>query len=157
MSYCIAIVEETRVVNTPGGEEEAVKTVRHELEDYEAVVGFLLSDHDRRVVEIADAIAEGIADRDDWKSFGGFTVMLENRFGCMIEIALGSKFGLLMQFSPGPLVVFQNGPDSDETLVFFIDGGHHTEYSLRELAFVDDCKKCLAEWLESGKFPRSGR
>ena len=151
--FCIAITDESRIVNTPNGDEEVHETVRHELDDLDAVIRFLRGHHNHNVTEIADSIAEGDADADEWNSIGGFTVKLENKHGHLVEVALGSQFGLLMRLNPKPLEIYRNGPDSDQILDFFIDGGHHTEFELRELAYVDDCIKCLSEWLESSQFP----
>ena len=151
--FCVAIIDETRIINTPNGDEEITETVRHELPDLKAVLRYLRAYHDRNVTEIADSISDGRADADEWNSIGGFTVKLENQHGHTVEIALGIEFALFMRLQPEPLQIYRNGPDSDEILDFFIDGGHHTEFELRELAYVDDCIKCLTKWLESGEFP----
>lgn len=153
--FCVAITDEARIVNTPNGDEEITETVRHELADLNAVIAYLRAYHDRNVTEIADSIAAGNADADEWNTIGGFTVKLENQYGDQVEVAIGSKFALFMRLKPEPLRIYRNGPDSDEILDFFIDGGHHTEFELRDLSHVDDCIKCLIEWLESGVFPEN--
>ena len=151
--FCVAITDETRSVNTPNGNEEIHEIVRYELGDLDAVIHFLRDHFDRSVTAIADSIAEGKTDADEWNSIGGFTVKLENQNGNTVEIALGSRFGLFMRLKPEPLQIYRNGPDSDEILDFFIGGGHHTVFELRDLAYVDDCIACLSDWLETGRFP----
>lgn len=63
----------------------------------------------------------------------------------------------MMRKEPKPFTWYKNGPDSDDVLAFYIDGGHHTEFTLRELATRVDGLKQLERWIHTGEFPEKSR
>lgn len=103
--------------------------------------------------QIADAISNGQADRSDYVNIGGFTCDLQNRCGGVVEFALGTDYVLMMRKEPKPFTWYKNGPNIEETLAFYIAGGHHTEFSLNELATRADALKKMEQWINSGEFP----
>lgn len=155
--YCSAVVETTVTVNTPEGDTHERTTELVELCNFAEVVDHLQAVRDQHLTLIADAIANDLADRNDYVNIGGFTCELHNSFGGVVEFALSSKYSLMMRKEPKPFTWYRNGPDSDDTLVFYIDGGHHTEFSLRELASRDSGLEKLERWLNTGEFPENLR
>lgn len=155
--YCSGVVEATVAVNTPNGDTSETTTHLLELRSFAEVVAHLQAVRDQQLTLIADAIANGLADRNDYLNIGGFTCELHNAFGGVVEFALSPNYSLMMRKAPKPFTWYRNGPDSDDILVFYIDGGHYTEFSLRELASRDSGLEKLERWLNAGEFPESVR
>jgi hypothetical protein len=148
--YCIARVGEI-IERSEGCEIELVLT---ELPDVGSVIEFLKGTYDRFATQIADQNAErSDEDRIELSTIGGFGVQLKNRFGSEIEIGLGRKFCLLIRLVPKPTKICRSNVQNDDTLVFFVDGWHHTEMSISELVPRDLCLSYLRDWLDYDTFP----
>ena len=155
--YCAAVFETAVKVNTPDGDAYETRTDIIELRSFAEVVAHLQAVRDQSLTLIADSIANGQADRDDYVNLGGFTCELRNALGGVVEFALSTDYSLMMRKAPKPFTWYRNGPDSEDTLVFYIEGGHHTEFSLRELSTRADGLEKLERWLHTGDFPESVR
>ncbi len=155
--YCSAVVETTVTVNTPDGDTSETRTQLVDLRSFAEVVAHLQAVRDQQLTQIADAIARGLADRNNYVNIGGFTCELHNAFGGVVEFALSTDYSLMMRREPLPFTWYRNGPDSDDILDFYIDGGHHTEFTLRELATRVDGLEKLERWLYTGEFPKNLR
>lgn len=155
--YCSAVVETTVSVNTPDGDMVEARTQFVELCTFTEVVAHLQAVRDQELTQIADSIANGQADREDYANIGGFTCELHNAFGGVVEFALSTNYSLMMRRDPKPFTWYRNGPDSDDILDFYIAGGHHTEFSVRELATRVDGLEKLERWLDTGEFPSNLR
>ena len=147
--YCSAVVETTVNVNTPDGDTFETKKQFVELRSFAEVVAHLQAVRDQKMTQIADSIANGQAERDDYVNIGGFTCELHNALGGVVEFALSTNDSLMMRKEPKPFTWYRNGPDSDDILVFYIDGGHHTEFSRRELATRDHGLEKLERWIDT--------
>ena len=149
-AFCIARVGEP--VETPDGCD--VEFVHTELPDTDAVINFLQDTYARFATQLADQNAERSEnERIDLSTIGGFGVQLTNRFGGKIEIGLGRQLCLLIRLNPEPTRIYRNPTDHEGTLVFYLDGWHHTEMEPSELVASDDCLGCLRAWLETNVFP----
>jgi len=155
--YCSAVVETTVTANTPDGDTFETRKQFVELRSFADVVAHLQAVRDQKMTQIADSIANGQAESDDYVNIGGFTCELHNALGGVVEFALSTNDSLMMRKEPEPFTWYRNGPDSDDILVFYIDGGHHTEFSLRELATRDHGLEKLERWIDSGEFPENLR
>lgn len=151
-TFCIARVGEP--IETSDGCD--VHFVHTELADADAVITFLQSTYDRFATQIADQNAERSDDeRIDLSAIGGFGVQLTNRFGGEIEIGLGRKFCLLIQLTPPPTQIYRTRTQHEGTLVFYVDGWHHTEMDISDLVPRDDCISSLRKWLETNVLPNT--
>ena len=149
-AFCIARVGEP--VETPDGCD--VDFVHTELPDTDAVIKLLQDTYARFATQLADQNAERPEDeRTDLSTIGGFGVQLTNRFGGEIEIGLGRQLCLLIRLNPEPTRIYRNPTNDEGTLVFYLDGWHHTEMDLSQLVARDDCLACLRTWLETNVFP----
>jgi hypothetical protein len=154
LKYCSATVESSHLENTPDGDVVETTTTSIEFDCFEDVVAHLKFVREQNLNQIADAITNGQADRKDFVNTGGFTCDLHNRFGGVVEFALGTDYALMMRKEPKPFTWYKNGPNSEEILAFYISGGHHTEFSLNELATRADALKKLENWINTGEFPQ---
>lgn len=153
--YCSATFTFTKVVNTPDGDIDEIVTRTIELNCFEEIIAHLQAVREQHLNRIADLILDKHASEDDFMNFGGFACELHNRFGGVVEFALGAEYALMMRLEPEPFTWYRNGPNSSNTLDFYIDGGHHTEFKLRELATRNDGLSKLKRWLETGEFPEN--
>lgn len=148
--FCIARVGHP--VETVDGCD--VHFVDYELPNTESVFELLRSTHNRFATQIADRNAELRSDeRTDLSTIGGFGVQLTNRFGGVIEVAWGSRFSLLIRLAPQPTKTYRGSLDKTGTLIFFLDGWHHTEMDVSDLVSRDDCLLILCNWLETNVLP----
>lgn len=154
--YCSVRVEAVETVNTPDGDMDEFITRVFEFDSFAEVVEYLQTTREQQLDVIADSIANGHSSRKDSANYGGFTCELHNRFDGVVEFGLGKEYVLLMRKEPKPLIWYKNGPKCDGFLIFYIDGGHHTQFELHELATRDDGLKKLEQWLNTGEFPQSG-
>ena len=150
--FCIARVGEP--INDL--EQCDVHFVANELPNAEAVIEFLQNTRERFATHIADSNAELPDDeRIDLSSIEGFGVQLTNRFGGVIEFGLGRRFSLLIRLAPKPTKIYRKPTDKQGSLVFFIDGWHHTEMEISDLISRHESLIALRYWLESNMLPDS--
>ncbi|MBL8814411.1 MAG: hypothetical protein JNL58_00160 [Planctomyces sp.] len=149
-AFCTARVGE--LIETQEGCN--VDFIYTELHDTDSVVRFLEDTHDRFAIQLADQNAERPDDeRIGLSEIGGFGVQLTNRFGGRIEIAVGRRFCLLIRLAPPPTRIYRTPTHNEGTLVFFLDGWHHTEMELSELVSRDEYRVLLSTWLELNVLP----
>ena len=88
--YCSAVVATTVTVNTPDGDTFETRKQFVELRSFAEVVAHMQAVRDQNMTQIADSIANGQADRDDYVNIGGFTCELHNALGDVVEFAFPS-------------------------------------------------------------------
>jgi hypothetical protein len=87
------------------------------------------------------------------EAIGGFGVKLTNRWMSMVEVGVGRKVWLLLRIVPRPTLCFSDHPEIDGSLVFYLDGWHHTELESEMLVSREACLRALHDWLETDCFP----
>jgi hypothetical protein len=125
------------------------------LVSFDAVVTFLLQAYNR----FADQIADHRADQElssEFERVGGVGVTLGNRWGSKVEVGVGRSIWFLFLLEPPPRRVFSDNPPMPQNLVFYLDGGHHTELTSGMLVSREACLAVLRAWLEKNEFPNSG-
>jgi hypothetical protein len=146
ITYC-----EARVVRLAlEDEENPLPEERTRLDSFPEVERFL-----KRTYEwFADIMAERLAaEGHSGEAIGGFGVRLTNRWQGVVEVGVGRKVWALFRVEPRPTLRFSDSPELAGTLVFYLDGWHHTELESEMLVSRGACLRALEEWLETDRFP----
>ena len=146
ITYC-----EARVVRLAlEDEEHPLQEERARLDSFPEVERYL-----RRTYEwFADIMAESLAaEEPSGEAIGGFGVRLTNRWEGVVEVGVGRKVWALFRVEPRPTLRFSDSPELAGSLVFYLDGWHHTELEGEMLVSRQACLRALEEWLETGRFP----
>jgi hypothetical protein len=141
--YCIAAI----------GHDGEPKTV---LTSFDDVLIHLREAYNAEAREYADARATSAAEPDD-PPVGGFGVWLRNRWGSEVEVGVGRDVWFLIRIQPRPSRVCSDHPPLQGLLVFYLDGGHYTDFEGHDLVSAGVAKQTLRRWLESNAFAEDGQ
>jgi hypothetical protein len=124
------------------------------LPSFDEVVAFLKDTYQWFAEVVADRRASGpSSDATESEAIGGFGVDLTNRMGGVVMVGVGRRVWLLARIEPKPVLFHSDHPELDGTLVFYLDGWHHTEMESDMLVSRGACLAALRVWLDSGQFP----
>jgi hypothetical protein len=143
--YCIAAI-------VHDGEPKTV------LSSFDEVLAHLRQAYSAEAHEYADARARASAEPQGPEDppVGGFGVWLRNRWGSEVEVGVGRDVWFLIQLAPRPMRVCSDHPPVKGRLVFYLAGGHYTDFEGRDLVSADVAKQTLRRWLDSNEFPDDG-
>jgi hypothetical protein len=140
--YCIAAI----------GHDGEPKTAFTSFDD---VLAHLREAYNVEANEHADARAGAAAEPED-PPVGGFGVWLRNRWGSEVEVGVGRDVWFLIRIQPPPSRICSDHPRLDGRLVFYLGGGHYTDFEGRDLVSADAAKHALRRWLDANEFPGEG-
>lgn len=140
--YCIAAI----------GHDGEPKTV---LTSFDDVLVHLRETYNAEANEYADARAGAVAEPED-PPVGGFGVWLRNRWGSEVEVGVGRDVWFLIRIRPDPSKIVSDDPPLTGRLVFYLGGGHYTDFESRDLVSADAAKRALRRWLDANELPADG-
>jgi hypothetical protein len=141
-AYCVA-----RVIKE--WEPEFVEEVTV-LDSFDDVVAHLRQTYNW----FADVIADVRSQQEPCETadaIGGFGVQLRNRWGGEVEVGVVRAIWMLHRHQPRPSKCISDDAELAGTMVFYLDGWHHTELDRRSLVSKATCLSTLRHWLETGE------
>jgi hypothetical protein len=120
------------------------------LRSFDEVLAFLNTTRNALIDEYVDLARESSPD-----SLGGFGIWLRNRWNSEVEVGVGHGIWLLIRLKPKPTLIYSDSPTLTGRLVFYLDGGHYTDFEANDLVTKEAAIGVLRGWLESNNFPAS--
>jgi hypothetical protein len=69
---------------------------------------------------------------------------------------VGREIWFLIRIRPRPSRICSDRPRLEGRLVFYLAGGHYTDFESRDLVSTDVAKHALRRWLDANEFPGEG-
>ena len=122
------------------------------LGSFDEVVAYLKTSRNALVDKYVEQVRE-----PDPNPLGGFGIWLRNRWNSELEVGVGLGIWLFIRLKPKPTAIYSDAPKVTGRLVFYLDGGHYTDFDAADLVTKEAAIRALRDWLESNNFPADNK